>query len=81
MNDYEQDRGLNGIEDTTAFNQIFRLMKTVKRTTRLYLSDCRKYDHYIGKFNKLKNGMVKGYQRTHRLGLDYDTFSAKSKSA
>ena len=73
----DQERGLAGIEDTSSFNQIFRLMKTVKRMTRVHLSACRKYDHYEGKFNKLKNGMVKGYQRTHRLGQDYDTFPSK----
>ena len=77
MDEYDQERGLAGIDETSAFNKIFRLMKTVKRVTRLYLSDCRKYDHYIGKFNKLKNGMVKGYQRKHRLGPDYDTFPSE----
>ena len=76
IDEYDAERGLAGIEDTTAFNQIFRLIKTAKRVTRVYLGskECAKVDHYEGKFNKLKNGMAKGYQRTHRLGLDYDTF-------
>ena len=74
MDEYEGVRGLNGIEDTTAFNQIFRLMKTVKRTTRLYLSNCRKYNHYVNKFNKIKNGMAKAYRRVKGLPSDYDTF-------
>ena len=78
MDSYEDDvRGLSGIDETSEFNKIFRLMKSVKRTTRVYLSECRKYDHYIGKFNKLKNGMAKAYRRINRLGPDYDTFPSK----
>jgi len=73
----DEARGLNGIDETTPFNQIFRLAKTVKRTIRLHLSECRKYDHYVNKFNKIKNGMAKAFRRTNRLGGDYDTFPSK----
>ena len=78
MDEYDDSqRGLNGLEETTEFNKIYRLMKTAKRLTTLYLEPCRKYNHYIGKFNKLKNGMAKAYRRINRLGPDYDTFPSE----
>merc|ERR1711981_885457 len=71
-NGEDGERGLSGIDETHPFNQIFRLAKSAKRVTRLYLKDCKKFDHYEAKWDKLKNGMKKAYTRVNRLGSDYD---------
>ena len=72
MNAFEEDRGLTGLAQTNAFDQVQRIIKSAKRVARMYLSDCAKYDHYQGKYNKIKNGLEKAFIRINRLGGDYD---------
>ena len=72
MENMDEERGLTGLTQTNAFDQVHRMIKSAKRVAKLYLSDCAKYDHYVGKYDKVKNGMEKAFIRVNRLGGDYD---------
>ena len=53
------EKGLAGIDQTTPYNKVFRLNKSAKRITRLFLSNCNKYERLNGQWDRLKNGMAK----------------------
>ena len=57
------DSGEENDRSSNPFFEISRMNRAAKRITRHNLSHCRHYKKYLTRWDRVRNGMAKGYRR------------------